>query len=82
MTLSADNAKDPVLSKLNSGPDTFGMYLYAIIRGLDFGFTSNIMTSNVAKAISDLTRNNVFMEDSNIPFNGVLNFLKNPIRGC
>lgn len=78
MTLATDNAKELKLSKLNAGPETLGMYLYGIIRGMSFNEIADVLTSDTAKVVGDLMKSNVFTKESGLSFRKVFEFLEDP----
>lgn len=82
LSLSTDNAKDPVLSKINAGPKMMSLYTAGLMIGFDVNTLVNIMTSPVAWEMSSLMNSNVFNDTQGI-FNidGIFDYLKNgPIQ--
>lgn len=63
--LSADNAKELILYKLNAGIDMIGMYLYGIAIGMPLQEISDLMMSKAALALRDIIRGNIFSGDKN-----------------
>ena len=77
LSLSTDNAKDPVLSKINAGPNMMGLYTAGLMLGFDVPTLINIMTSPIAIKISELMDSNVFNDTQGI-FNidGIFTYIK------
>ena len=63
--LSADNAKELILSKINAGVDMIGMYLYGIVSGQDFNKLSNYMMSRTGQILRDLIKGDIFNGEKN-----------------
>lgn len=82
LSLSTDNAKDPVLSKINAGPQMMGLYTAGLMMGFDVDALVEIMTSPVAWEMANMMNSNVFNDTEGI-FNidGIFNYIKNgPIK--
>jgi len=62
LSAATDNAKELILGKINADPETAGMYVYAIIMGVDFGVFANMMTSPEVEVIKSLSKENLFDE--------------------
>ena len=77
LSLSTDNAKDPVLSKINAGPNMMGLYTAGLMLGFDVETLVDIMTSPVAWEIASLMNSNVFNDTQGI-FNidGIFKYLE------
>lgn len=58
--LSADNAKELILSKINAGVDVIGMYLYGIVSGQNFTELSKCMMSRTGQVLRDLIKGDIF----------------------
>jgi hypothetical protein len=80
LSLSTDNAKDPVLSKINAGPQMMGLYTAGLMMGFDVDTLVEIMTSPVAWEMANMMNSNVFNDTEGI-FNidGIFNYIKNEI---
>lgn len=61
--LSADNAKELVLSKINAGIDMIGLYLYGIIAGNSFEEISRALMSDTGRTVRKICQGNIFKED-------------------
>lgn len=82
LSLSTDNAKDPVLSKINAGPQMMSLYTAGLMMGFDVNTLVEIMTSPVAWEMASLMNSNVFNDTQGI-FNvdGIFQYLKDgPIQ--
>lgn len=60
--LSADNAKELILSKINAGVDMIGLYLYGIASGIDFNIISSAMTSFTGETLRKIVQGNIFKD--------------------
>lgn len=58
LSLSTDNAKELVLSKLNAGRSMIGMYIYAISIGMDFKEVSKLLMSDTGRMITETMQGN------------------------
>lgn len=54
-----NNAKSPILSKINGGPRMLPLYIYGILMGIPFEDLSNCMMSDTARLINNLLDGNV-----------------------
>lgn len=54
------NAKDPVLAKLNSGPEMMSLFNSGVILGLSVEEVANLTLSDTGILLSNLTKSNVF----------------------
>lgn len=61
--LSADNAKELVLSKINAGVNIIGLYLYGISAGIDFREISAALMSSTGRVVKELFEGNIFGSD-------------------
>jgi hypothetical protein len=78
LSLATDNAKELQLSKLNAGTKTIGMYIYGTAIGMEFSDLVKIMTSDVARMITDLTKGNVFNRERGLfSLDSVFGYLEN-----
>lgn len=59
--LSADNAKELVLAKINAGIDLIGLYLYGISIGFNIRQLSEVLMSNTAKVLQQAMKENSFL---------------------
>lgn len=77
LSLSTDNAKDPVLSKINADPEMIGLYISGVALGFDMEVLFNLMTSKSGFLIKELQQPNMFIKDPGM-FNikAVINYLK------
>lgn len=80
MSLATDNAKELKLSKLNAGADNLGMYLYGVMRGMKFNAIADVLTSDTARVINDLTQSNIFMNKRGMSVKQAIQFLRNPVE--
>ena len=60
LSLATDNAKDPVLAKLNSGPEMMSLFNSGVILGLSVEEVANLTLSDTGILLSNLTKSNVF----------------------
>ena len=60
LSLATDNAKDPVLAKLNSGPEMMSLFNSGVVLGLSVEEVANLTLSNTGILLSELTKSNVF----------------------
>jgi hypothetical protein len=60
LSLSADNAKELILDKINAGTATLGMYLYGTSLGIPFETLFKIINSPFGNRVSALTRGDIF----------------------
>lgn len=60
LSLATDNAKDPVLAKLNSGPEMMSLFNSGVILGLSVEEVANLTLSDIGILLSNLTKSNVF----------------------
>lgn len=58
--LSADNAKELVLSKINAGSDMIGMYLFGIAKNISIDKISQAMMSPTGKILREILQGNIF----------------------
>lgn len=60
LSLATDNAKDPILAKLNSGPEMVSLFNSGVILGLSVEEVAKLTLSNTGILLSNLTKSNVF----------------------
>jgi hypothetical protein len=60
LSLATDNAKDPILAKLNSGPEMMSLFNSGVILGLSVEEVANLTLSDTGILLSNLTKSNVF----------------------
>ena len=72
--LSADNAKELILAKVNAGTAIMGLYLYGLSIGVPINELYRILTSPLAFRITELTKGDLFNGETGV--NGVLGALK------
>lgn len=72
--LSADNAKELILAKVNAGTAIMGLYLYGLSIGVPIDELYRILTSPLAFRITELTKGDLFNGETGV--NGVLGALK------
>lgn len=60
LSLATDNAKDPVLAKLNSGPEMMSLFNSGVILGLSVEEVTKLTLSDTGILLSNLTKGNVF----------------------
>ena len=59
---AVDNAKDPILGKINGGSEMLPMYIYGIAMGIPFEDLSNCMMSNTARLVNKLMSGNIIQD--------------------
>lgn len=59
---AVDNAKDPILGKINGGSEMLPMYIYGIVMGIPFEDLSNCMMSNTARLVNKLMAGNIIQD--------------------
>ena len=74
LSAATDNAKELILSKINAGPETAGVYAYLTMLGIPFLEISEMMTSPAVKWVIDRSRKNVF--DTKTEFNNLKGAIK------
>lgn len=62
LSLATDNAKDPVLAKLNSGPEMMSLFNSGVMLGLSVEEVAKLTLSDTGILLSNLTKSNVFNE--------------------
>lgn len=80
LSLSTDNAKDPVLTTLNADPKLIGVYLAGFALGIQPARIADLMLSDTGMIFKELLNGNVF-DDESISFNRLteaINFIENP----
>ena len=60
LSLATDNAKDPVLDKLNANPAMISLYLYAITIGIPINKVGDLLVSPLGDLCSQILKGNVF----------------------
>lgn len=76
--LSTDNAKELILSKINAGLSSIGMYIYGLSIGIPFDQLYQTMTTPLAFRLVELTKGNIFNQDyGTVSIIGALNYLCN-----
>ena len=80
LSLSADNAKELVLDKINAGTDTMGLYLFGLSLGVPFRTLYNVLSSPLATRVSELIKGDMFNDNQGSrDVVGALDYLmKNP----
>ena len=63
ISASTDNAKELILSKINSDQNFMGIYMYAIIMGFDFNKAANFMTQSEITTVMKEATSNFFSID-------------------
>lgn len=63
--LSADNAKELALYKLNAGPNMMGLYMYGAMIGVEFNDLAKTLMSPIARLCNELLEGNVFTNELN-----------------
>lgn len=77
LSLSTDNAKELVLSKINAGTATIGMYLYGLSLGIPFDTLYKIINSKIGIRLVELTKGDSFNGDpGTIDVIGALDYIK------
>ena len=79
LSLAADNAKDPTLTKINAGPEMVTLYLAGLALGVPLESLVKIMTSDFAWEITKLINDNVFNDNTGL--SGVDAVLKYYLEG-
>lgn len=82
LSLAADNAKDPTLSKINAGPKMIGLYTAGIVLGIQPDLLINIVNSPTGLLINSLMHGNVFYgQKGKYDLLSVLNYIeKSPLN--
>lgn len=62
LSAATDNAKELILGKINAGPETAGMYIRALMLGVDFSSYANMMISKESELIIKYSKQNIFNE--------------------
>lgn len=60
LSLATDNTKDPILPKLNAGPEMLSLYNSGVILGLSVEEVARLVLSDTGILLSELTKSNVF----------------------
>ena len=60
LNASTDNAKELILERVNTNPDTLPICIYLLYRGMSLTNIANFMTSPLMKLIKTRTRSNIF----------------------
>jgi len=58
--LATDNAKDPILSKINASPEMIGLYTAGIAMGVNFDRLVDTVMSETGNYIASWISGNVF----------------------
>lgn len=75
---AVDNAKDPILGKINGGSEMLPMYIYGIVMGIPFEDLSNCMMSNTARLVNKLMAGNIIQDvDGFRRAEGAIKYIKN-----
>ena len=64
LSAATDNAKELILGKINSDPETSGMYMYALMMGNDFSRFASKMISKEADLFIGSSKKNVYNEQT------------------
>lgn len=59
---AVDNAKDPILGKINGGSSMLPLYIYGITMGIPFEVLSDCMMSDTARNITSLMEGNIIQD--------------------
>lgn len=59
---AVDNAKDPILGKINGGSTMLPLYIYGVVMGLPFEDLSNCMMSDTARLVNKLLEGNIIQD--------------------
>jgi hypothetical protein len=79
LSAATDNAKELILSKINAGPETAGVYAYLTMLGVPFNDIAKMMTSPAVKWVINRSRKNIY--DSKTEFNSLKGAIKELIEG-
>lgn len=76
MTAATDNAKNPILGKINAGPNMMGLYTYGTSIGIPMKDLAGVMMSSTARILSKLMDSNVFNGKQSISINNAIKYLE------
>ena len=74
--LSADNAKELILDKINAGVDIIGLYLYGISIGFTIEQLSEVIMSDTARILIDSMQGDIFLGIKDKPINKIFDYFR------
>ena len=80
LSASTDNAKELILEKINASPELAGVYIYALIGGIDFKTVADFMTTPEVTAVANYAKSNIlYNEDKNKSISSAVTYFTNGI---
>lgn len=76
MSAATDNAKDPILAKINAGPNMMGLYTYGTAIGIPLGDLAGTMMSKTARILSKLMDPNVFNRRDGMSITSAIRYIE------
>lgn len=76
MTAATDNAKDPILAKINAGPNMMGLYTYGTAIGIPLRDLAGAMMSPTARILSRLMDSNVFNGKAGMSITAAIKYIE------
>lgn len=76
MTAATDNAKDPILAKINAGPNMMGLYTYGTAIGIPLRDLAGAMMSPTARILSKLMDSNVFNNKRGMSITSAIKYIE------
>lgn len=77
MNASVDNAKDPILSKINAGLDMMNLYTYGVTIGIPLKDLCRTMMSYTGKLLAKYMNGNSFTGSPKLSLNKAIQYLEN-----
>lgn len=77
MSAATDNAKDPILAKINAGPNMMGLYTYGTAIGIPLKDLAGAMMSKTARILSKLMDSNVFNRKAGMSITSAIRYIEN-----
>lgn len=77
MSAATDNAKDPILAKINAGPNMMGLYTYGTAIGIPLKDLAGAMMSKTARILSKLMDSNVFNGKVGMSITSAIKYIEN-----
>lgn len=75
MTAATDNAKDPILAKINAGPNMMGLYTYGTAIGIPLYDLAGVIMSRTARILSTLMDSNIFNHTNGMSITQAIKYL-------
>lgn len=76
MSAATDNAKDPILAKINAGPNMMGLYTYGTAIGIPLNDLAGTMMSKTARILSKLMDSNVFNRKDGMSITSAIKYIE------